>query len=260
MPRLRTPVAPVALVGWLALAACPQTTQPTPVPQAAPAPPPTDDKRVVADSSDYYPADKGTPTPQPVARAPGSGSSDDTNDKCRLYAPELPDPECCERDLGFAVDTVKRACGYKLYLGESFYATCGYYFLQDVSAQGQHAKWFRLSSVTGATAKESADTHDVYTRQMTKNPGFTSTPIPGIPGAFWSSHEELHWAFLPGWSVVRQLTWQDDSCSDEGVLQILQQLVNTPEVAAGTPRTAKIPGGPATPAPAPAQDPAAVAG
>ncbi len=251
MPRLRSPAFALAFP-LLALLGCPQATQPAPTQQTQ-APPPTDDKRVVADSEDYYPADRGTPNSPPTPAAPGSGLPDDTNGKCRLFAPELPNPECCARELGFDVATVKRACKLKLYLGESFHATCGYYFLPDVTAQGTEARWFRLSSAKGATAKEAAATHDEYTRKVSRDPDFTSAPVPGIPDAYWSSQDDLHWAFLPGWPVVRQLTWQSDACTDDGIREVIQQLIDTPEIPAGSPRTSVIPGAPPAPtAPVPA--------
>jgi len=231
----------------LGLLGCTQATQPAPT-QQTPATPLIEDKRVVADSEDYYPADRGAPNPPSTPAAPGSGLPDDTNGKCRLFAPELPDPECCARELGFDVAAVKRACGLKLYLGESFHATCGYYFLPDVTAQGVEAKWFRLSNAKGATPQEAAATHDEYTRKVSRDPGFTSVPVPGIPGAFWSTQDDLHWAFLPGWSVVRQFTWQSDGCSEEGIRDVLQQLITTPEIPAGSPRTSVIPGAPPAPA------------
>jgi len=246
----RKPAAAVVFP-LLALLGCPQATQPTPTHQT-PALSPIDDKRVVADSEDYYPADRGTPSEPPTPAAPGSGLPDDTNGKCRLFAPELPNPECCARELGFNVATVKRACKLKLYLGESFHATCGYYFLPDVTAQGVEAKWFRLSSAKGATPQEAAALHDEYTRKVSRDPDFTSAPVPGIPGAFWSTQDDLHWAFLPGWPAVRQFTWQSDACSDEGILEVIQQLIDTPEVPAGSPRTSVIPGAPPPPTATPA--------
>lgn len=249
-PRTLAPALGLAIL-WLG-PACPQTTQPAPTLQPAETPPPTHDKRVVADTSDYYPAERGGPTPPPLESTPGTGRPDETNGVCRLFAPELQDPECCERALGFDVATVKQACGLQLYLGESFQATCGYYFLPAATAEGVSHTWFRLSTLPGATPRAAATEHDLYTRHISKDPSFTSTPVPGIPGAYWGGQDDLHWAFLPGWSAVRQFTWQDGRCSDEGIVAILKQLVDTPEIPAGTPRTARIPGGPATPAtPAP---------
>jgi len=240
LPRPRTAVL-LALLG--PLPACPQATEPGPTRVSAERPPAADDPRVINDTGDYYAAGPGrsSPTPAPTAVSPGTGRPDETNGKCRLYAPELPDPECCERQLGFDVETVKAACGLKLYLGESFHATCGFYFLADAKATGLPATWFRLSSVHGASPRDAADAHDEYTRKLSRDPEFRSVPVPGVEGAFWSQQDDLHWAFLPGWSVVRQFTWQEGSCSEEGIKQILTALVAAPEIAAGTGRTALIP-------------------
>lgn len=239
---LATGFMPGLIVPLSLLAACPQASEPAPDAPSDAAPPSPDDKRIVADTADYYVAENGVPNPTPEPAVPGRGKPDETNGVCRLYAPELPDPTCCERQLGFDVDTVKRACGLRLYLGESFHATCGYHFLPDATATGTPATWFRLSTVRGADAREAAESHDLYTRQLSRDPNFRSVPIPGIDGAYWSEQDDLHWAFLPGWSVVRQFTWQDGACSDEGIREILERLVDAPEIPAGTPRTSLIPG------------------
>ncbi len=270
MPRLRIAVL-LALLG--PLPACPQATGPGPT-KVERHPAVVDDPRAVNATGDLYAADdkRGTPvSPPPPPASPGTGRPDETNGTCRLYAPELTDPECCERQLGFDVETVKRACGLKLYLGESFQGSCGFYFLPDAVAAGTPTIWFRLSTLQGATPKQAADEHVTYTRQVTSDPSFSASPIPGIEGAYWSEREGLHWAFLPGWSVVRQLTWNDGSCSPEGIQTLLRALVAAPEIAAGTGRVGLIPvadppptvvpdPGPAaaetTPAPSPIASPA----
>lgn len=244
MPRLRIAVL-LALLGPLVagLAACPQATGPAPTKVEARPVTAVDDPRAVNETGDLYVADtRGSPTltpPQPAS--PGTGRPDETNGKCRLYAPELPDPECCERQLGFDVETVKRVCGFKLYLGESFQASCGFYFLPDAVATGTPTKWFRLATIQGATPKEAAEQHEAYTRKVTGDDSFTARPIPGIDGAYWSARDGLHWAFLPGWSVVRQFTWNDDSCDPDGVQEILRALIAAPEIAAGTGRVGLVP-------------------
>lgn len=252
MPR-RTP-APAVLAGLLAgvlggLAACPQASEPAPEPRSDDAPPNPNDKRIVADTADYYVAENGVPNPPKAPPTPGTGRPDESNGKCRLFAPELSEPECCGRQLGLDVEVVKRACGLKLYLGESFHATCGYYFLPDAEASGAPATWFRLSLVRGADAREAAESHDLFTRRLASDPNFRSVPIPGLTGAYWSEQDDLHWAFLPGWSVVRQFTWQTGACSDEGIREILEHLVDAPEIPAGSPRLSKIPGQPPAPPP-----------
>ena len=251
----RWPLAPVLVPCLLALTACPQASEPAAEERPEDAPPNPNDKRIVADTADYYAAENGVPNPPPPPPSRGTGKPDETNGVCRLYAPELPDPGCCERQLGFDVDVIKQACGLRLYLGESFHATCGYYFLPDATTTGAPATWFRLSTIRGADAREAAESHDVYTRQLSRDPEFRSVPIPGIAGAYWSEQDDLHWAFLPGWSSVRQFTWQTGACSEEGIREVLERLVDAPEIPAGTPRTSLIPGRSAPPVPAAAVTP-----
>lgn len=238
----------------LLLAACPQANPADPAAGKV-APAPVVDGRVVADSGDLYPAKGGVVPPTPPAPSPGTGLTDETNGKCRLFAPELPDPGCCERQLGFDAAAVQAACDLKIYLGESFHGTCGYYFMADATVGGAPTKWFRLSGVVEKTAKEAAEAHDRRTRRLA---GFKpSAPIPGIEGAWWSNQHDLHWAFLPGWSGIRMLTWSDASCSPAGIEEVIRQLIAAPEIAAGTPRAAMVPGGAPT-AGAAANEPAAV--
>jgi hypothetical protein len=248
----RRHLVPALAAGLLAgLTACPQASEPAPEAPRREDPPNPDDKRIVADTSDFYVAANGVPNPAPEPATRGTGKPDETNGSCRLFAPELQDPECCERQLGFDVEVVKQACGLRLYLGESFHATCGYYFLPDATTTGTPATWFRLSVARGADAREAAESHDRYTRQLSRDPDFRSLPIPGIAGAYWSEQDGLHWAFLPGWSQVRQFTWQAGACSDEGIREILERLVDAPEIPAGTPRTSLVPGRGPAPAAAP---------
>lgn len=235
-------IIPIVLV----LAACPQAS---PVDPAAGkvAPPPVIDGRVVSVDGDLYPAKRATvPTPP----SPGTGLTDETNGKCRLFAPEMANPICCARDLGFDAASVQAACDLKVYLGESFHGSCGYHFVADAAPGGTSARWFRVSTVAEKTPKEAAEAHDRRGRQSATH--VPAAPFPGVEGVFWSSRDDLHWAFVPGWSEVRMLTWSDASCSRDGVAKILTQLVAAPEVPASTPRTSLVPGGPPTAAAAPA--------
>lgn len=229
----------------LVLAACPQANQADPAAGKV-APPPVADKRVVVEDGDLYPAKGGVVPEQPPPPSPGTGLSDETNGVCRLFAPELPDPTCCERQLGFDAAAVQAACDLKVYLGESFHGTCGYYFVADATAAGMRARWLRLSTVVEATPKAAAEAHD---RRARKVDGFVpSAPIPGIEGAWWGEADDLHFAFLPGWSVVRMLTWSDASCSAEGIEKVVRQLIAAPETPAAAPRTSLVPGGATSPA------------
>lgn len=238
MPRSCSSLAALLLL----LAACPQANQADPAAGKV-APPPVADSRVVSDGSDLYAAKGGAQAAAPDAPTPGTGLSDETNGKCRLFAPELDSPECCERQLGFDAPAVQAACGLKIYLGESFHGTCGYHFVADATSTGMLPRYFRLSVVPEATAKAAAETQD---RRIQKIKGFVAAaPFPGIPNVWWNSAEDLHWAFIPGWSQIRMLTWSNDSCGAEGMEKVIRGLMTTPEILAGSTRTSVVPGGPA---------------
>ncbi|MBK8266311.1 MAG: hypothetical protein IPK80_33915 [Nannocystis sp.] len=203
-----------------------------------------EDARVVADSSgDLYAA---TPTnPKESAKdtpGPGSGAPDETNGVCRLYAPKLPRPECCPRDFGLDVALVQRACGHALYLGESLHASCGFFFSGEDTTTTK-PKWLRLSVALESTVAKAAAAHDERIGlRVAMDPSFRSTPVPGVEGAMWSRHEELRWALIPGWSQVRLLTWNAQSCSEEGIVEVIQHLAAAPEVPSDAPRSSLIPG------------------
>jgi len=215
-----------------------------------------DDPRVTADTADLYPVkdkDQAKDADAPAEPNPGTGVPDETNGVCRLFAPKLPNPECCVQDLGFDVAVVRDACEHTLYLGESHQMTCGYFFATEETTN--KPKWLRLSYTLEQDVEGAVKAHDErISLRVAMDPDFHSDPVPGVKGAFWSTHGGLHWAILPGWSKPRQLTWRDDSCSEEGIVKIIQALVATPEIPAETPRTSLIPGAEAPAAP-PAEPP-----
>ncbi|MFO0635663.1 MAG: hypothetical protein U0168_22710 [Nannocystaceae bacterium] len=205
------------------------------------------DPRVVRDGEDLYAAEAieraeerarphvGSDEPPPSGR--GTGKPDESNGVCRLYAPKLPDPQCCEAEFGFDAELVQRSCGLELYLGESFYNSCGYYFHRT----GIEPQWFRASFTAGATAKEAVQSHDRRLARITKNDAFASEPVPGIDGALWSAHNGIRWAFVPGWDRVRLLSWSQQACSDEAMLEVLRALVAAKQPPKGAPRLGLVP-------------------
>lgn len=236
------------------LLACPQAQPTAGDEEAAPPVPGADDPRVVVDSGDLYPGQAPTPPPVPVASAPTSGSlgtgrSDETNGKCRLFAPELPNPECCENPLGFDAPAAQRLCGHQLYLGESFHSSCGFYFLHEPATS---PVWLRLTTVRGDTAKQAAEEHAMLLQRT--GPGVAAEPYPAVPGAYWVQQDEYRWLFLPGWKAVRLLTWKDTSCSPEGIAALAPQIAAAPEQLPGARRSGLLPVAvppPAPPSPAP---------
>ena len=197
------------------------------------------DPRVVRDGEDLYPAaamERAEQQQRAAVPGLGSGKPDESNGECRLYAPKLPSPECCNSEYGFDVDTVQKACGLELYLGESFQYSCGYYFHKE----GKPV-WMRMGHLPDADPKTAADAHDKKLRDVTKNPQYASTPVPGVEGALWSGHDGNRWAFLPGWSHARQLSWRSETCSDEGVIEVMKQLVAAKEPAKNAKRVDLLP-------------------
>lgn len=243
MPRL-TLTAPLAAL----LLACPQAQPRDDAPADAPPSPGPADARVVADTGDLYPGKAPTPAPEASAPTPGSGRPDESNGTCRLYAPELRDPKCCDETLGFDVEAARTACGLPVYLGESYYNSCGFFFVRE---PGTPPSWLRLTTIHGDTPQKAAEEHVLVLGRS--HPGATYEPLPGVPGAFWVKQDEYRWAFLPGWKQVRLLSWKDTSCSQEGVAALAQTIVAAPESVTGPRRKGLLPAAaPAlTPAPAP---------
>lgn len=239
-----------ALPALALLLACPQA-QPT-VGEDAPAQVPgADDPRVVSDTGDLYHGKAPTPVAAPAPAPTGSlgtGRSDETNGKCRLFAPELPNPECCVHTLGFDAASALRQCGHQVYLGESFQGSCGFFFLHEAATP---PVWMRLTNIRGDTPQQAAEEHVMLMHRTA--PGVTAEPYAPIPGAWWVRHEEYRWAFLPGWKSVRLLTWKDTSCSEDGIAALAKELVAAPEQRDGAVRNGLLPSAtPPAPAPAPA--------
>ncbi len=243
MFRRDTHLAVIFSLVWLT--GCPQQVTPESLDKpAAPDPVRADDPRVVADSGDLYPA-KSAPSSDEPPRAPGSGTSDETNGVCRLFSPKQPEPVCCPENLGFDIKLIQNHCGELVYLGESMFGTCGYHFLDP---QTESRRWYRLSAESHPSPAEAAASHDkLVSTRVAKDPNFKSSPVPGVPGAMWSTYNGIHWAFLPGWPRVRKLTWRDGYCSDEGVIEVIKALVATPPVPKSAPRASLVPGVPDTP-------------
>lgn len=245
---LRLCLAPTALA---LLLACPGA-QPGPAPTRTEVGPGPDDPRVVADTGDLYAArsrervDARSPDPA-AGTSPGTGRPDETNGVCRLYAPELPNPECCEHTLGFDARATLATCGFAVYVGESFHHSCGFYFLREANTPPQ---WLRIQNIRGDTPKQAAEEHVMVNART--SPGITAEPMPGVDDAWWVREGEYRWAFLPGWKRVRLLSWKASGCSDEAAAALVRPIIAAPEDVDGPRRDGLLPAAAPVPAPAPA--------
>lgn len=223
-------------------AGCPSEIDPVSMaPKAAAKTIDESDPRVVKDGEDLYPAQsieraKEASRPEPTAGL-GSGKPDESNGECRLFAPKLPSPECCKSEWGFDVDKVMQECGLEVYLGESWQYSCGYYFAKT----GSPPIWFRMGHLPDADPKAAAVGHDMKLRDITKNPTFASTPVPGVEGALWSEHDGNRWAFIPGWDKARQLSWKSGTCSEAGIIAVIEQLAAAKQPDKGAKRSGLLP-------------------
>lgn len=197
-----------------------------------------DNPGVVRDTDDLY-AIGTAPNPPKPEPAPGAGRPDTSNGECKLFSPKLPKPECCPFETGFDAEKIKQLCGHALYMGESLYQSCGYYFLPKMANSAPVA--LRASKLNRETVKKAAAVHDERMAHTLKLPEFASTPVPGVEGAMWSEHENVHWAFLPGWSTVRLVSWTDDACPIAAMPKVLKLIAEAKEVPPEAPRRGLIP-------------------
>jgi hypothetical protein len=242
MPR--TPLAVSTLVVLGLTLGCPAKV-PTPESEAQagnnpPGVPVTDenDPRVVRDSDDLY-ATEDAPRPPKSTAALGSGKPDTTNGECKLFSPKLPEPKCCPFETGFDAEQVRKLCGHALYMGESLHQSCGFYFMHDPA--GGYPVALRASKINRGSVSEAVEAHDLRMAKASQRQDFASTPVPGVEGAMWSEHDGMHWAFLPGWTSVRLVSWTDDACPIEAMPEVLKLMVGAKEVPPHAPRPGLIP-------------------
>jgi hypothetical protein len=192
------------------------------------------DPRIVRDGDDLYTLESAPRPPTPAATALGSGKPDTSNGVCKLFAPKLPEPECCPFETGFDAEKIKQICGHELYMGESLQQSCGYFFLPNV--QGSSPVAIRASKINREDLEGAAADHDRRMAQITKNPAFASTPVPGVEAARWSTFDGLHWAFVSGWNTVRLVSWADDACPIEKMPEVLALMAAAAEPPPNAPR------------------------
>ncbi len=205
----------------------------------------TEDPRVEKRGTDLY-AVGNAPDLDPKQRqasdgnhAPGSGRPDETNGVCRLFSPQLPEPSCCPGETGFDLEDARDACGFQIYLGESLYGSCGYYF----AGKTEQPISIRVQPLGAVSVVDAAGAHDRQLSRALKDENFKSTSIPGVKGGLWSraTAEGFNWAFIPGWKGARQVSWTDRDCERAKMPALLEAMVRAKQPHTEDERNAFLP-------------------
>jgi hypothetical protein len=139
-------------------------------------------------------------------------------------SPRTEDARCCESDFGFDPQLVASSCGFRVYQGESEELACVHRF-ED--AQGQTHE-FRLTPIIDLEFEAAIALHE---RGEFDDP-HTAGPSPVQPSSWISSSETRHWAFIPGWSATRRLTWEQAACDTADMLPVLTAMIAAPPPSA----------------------------
>ena len=226
---------------------CPSAVEENPVVTSGGPQTDASDPRVVEVDGELYAKDAPS-NPEAATEVsdvnPGAGVPDETNGVCRLYSPGHPEPECCGPETGFDASFARQLCGHDAFLGESATASCGYYFTTSKSNEPAH---FRAAQVIGKDAKSAAEAEANRLGRAQPDQISKATPFPGIPGAYRVDTGYIHYAFVDGWKNVRQFAWNDDSCDESKILELVAHFRNAAEPTGDARRpllpTARGPGG-----------------
>jgi hypothetical protein len=171
---------------------------------------------------------------EPAAIEPSSVPGD----RCVRFAGEPTDPElhglarahavrCCPSDYGFDPQLARDVCGFAEYLGESEELACVHRFRAD---DGQLHE-LRISPILDLELERAVALHEQSTEP--------AVAPQGLPELRWSAVEGRRWAFVPGWSIVRRLGWDEATCAPDRMLPVLARMraaANDPAAAVVLPR------------------------
>lgn len=166
-----------------------------------------------------------------------------SEDRCVLFGGQPTDPDlrgldrhtarCCPSDYGFEPQLALEVCGFAEYLGESEELACVHRFRGD---DGQLHE-LRITPIVDLELEQAVALHE-----QTTEPTGAPTELPAIR---WSAAEGRRWAFVPGWSIVRRLGWDEAGCAPERMLPVLarmHEVTDDPAAAIVLPRLHDEPG------------------
>ena len=107
--------------------------------------------------------------------------------------------------------------------------SCGYFFSDETLTA--HPS-FRASLATGTDPKTVAEAEAQQLNFQLRTRDIKPEPIAGIKGAYMVRNDKYRWAFLPGWTYVRKISWTQQSCSDENMPELLKVIVEAQPASA----------------------------
>jgi hypothetical protein len=149
-----------------------------------------------------------------------------------LGHPRTHPARCCPSRYGFDAELARTRCGFAEYLGESEELACVHRF----RGTDDRIHELRLTPIVGLELDAAVRAHDAGEF----GPDHTdATPADLDGGTWWSTAGGRWWAFVPGWSVVRRLSWDEAACGPEQMLPVLARMreaPNDPEAEVALPR------------------------
>jgi hypothetical protein len=159
--------------------------------------------------------------------------------RCLAYAGAPTDPSlsglarthaarCCPSGYGFDPELARTACGFEEYLGESEELACVHRF-RDADDELHE---LRITPILDLDLPAAMALHEQGTAQVGETPE-------GLPELRWSAVKGRRWAFVPGWSIVRRLGWDEAACAPDRMLPVLARMhaaASDPAAAVALPR------------------------
>jgi|GEM_PF-2084790 len=151
----------------------------------------------------------------PCVRFAGPPGDSDLHGLARTHA-----VRCCPSDYGFDPELALRSCGFTQYLGESEELACVHRFR---GAEGSIHE-LRLTPIIDLPFDAAVGLHE-----RGAFPGEHLGEAPeGLPSLWWSAAEGRRWAFVPGWSIVRRLGWDEAACEPSRMQPVLADMLEAP--------------------------------
>jgi hypothetical protein len=174
-------------------------------------------------------------------------------ERCLRYAEPPGDPDlrgrprthpvrCCPSSYGFDPELARQSCGFVDYLGESEELACVHRFR---GTAGQTYE-LRLTPILDLAFTEAIAVHE----SGEFGPEHVARAPAALPEIWWSADEGRRWAFVPGWSIVRRLGWDEAACDPEHMLPVLARMresTDDPAATLAVPRRIDEPSSPTSP-------------